>query len=51
MGEIKPERPCHFCGIHIEPYEPGTSLNEEFGVCHTKCLYDHWGEEVPDVLK
>jgi hypothetical protein len=44
-------RECYFCHIVIEPYEPGSSLDEEYGVCHTKCLYDHLGKEVPEILR
>jgi len=43
---------CVFCGKEIVAYEPGTSLSEEYGFCHTECLYSEaYGEEVPEVLK
>jgi hypothetical protein len=42
---------CYFCGEELKPYQPGTSLNEEFGPCHTDELYKHYGEEVPGILK
>lgn len=52
MGRKQMKRECHWCHEHIEPYQPGTSLSEEFGVCHTSCLYTFgYGEPVPEVLK
>lgn len=42
---------CYFCGEPVAFGEPGSSINEVFGNCHTKCLYDMRGEDVPEVLK
>lgn len=43
---------CPFCGKQIVPFEPGTTISEEYGICHTECLYSEaYEEEVPEVLR